>query len=114
MKHMLFAIAVGMAALGFGAPANAAPAAPAIAVSDVGSKLPVIKVQRFRGEFRCVAIGRRIDGVRIPGTRRVAFGGNRRRVCRRALRRCRRALGRRQDVGLNPFGRCFVRRGRRF
>lgn len=82
---------------------------------------PVLEVQlgssrkhhsrRYHRRF-CAAVARRRNGHgrRIRSTYSEGYG---RRACRKAMRRCIRALDYRQARGRNPFARC-VFHGRRF
>lgn len=100
-------VAAVVAACAFAAPASASPL-KAGAKAGVDTQL----ITKVRARFRCVAVGRTINGRRIPGVRGVALGRYARPTCRRALRRCRADLAYRKRRGLNPFGTCRVRRVR--
>ncbi len=102
----LIASAVAGAAMTLGAAvASASPTAPAANAIAQAQSIAGADVTRVGVRFRCVAVARRIDGVRLAGTRRVAHG---RGACRRAFRRCDRALAHRQRAGLNPLARCVA------
>jgi len=95
-----------------GASAQAAPLAKAPVITDTSD---VQLVQRYGRRFRCVAVGRRFGGRggRVRGVRGVARARSPRRACRRAMRRCRRDLNRRQARGRNPIAACVSRGARR-
>ncbi len=61
-------------------------------------------------ERGCVAVARRGGGYGRPirATRRVGTGFRMRKACRRAMRKCIRALDRRQAHGRNPFAACVI------
>jgi len=109
MKMIIAAFVLALSAVGLTTPVVAAgPGGSALGLKHAPGDGLLRSV-----DFRCVAVGRTIRGGRIRGTRRVTEGFRRRGACRRALRRCNRALNRRQRAGLNPFGRCRVARVRR-
>ncbi|MEL6748099.1 MAG: hypothetical protein AAGF32_01710 [Pseudomonadota bacterium] len=99
-----------LASAGFAVTANAAPAAGPIKTlnSVTGGQAGGVELVQRRFRRRCVAVARTRGGRgrAIRSTRRAANG---RRACRRAFRRCDRALARRQANGRNPFARCVVR-----
>lgn len=64
----------------------------------------------FAYERKCVAVAKRGAGYGRPirTTRRVGHAYKLRKACRRAMRKCIRALDHRQAHGRNPFAACVV------